>query len=64
MYNMEKREDRREISNEQRLKGGKNKDTKRTKKKDKDEIRHVLQPDRSPRILTRKNKMNRKTKRY
>jgi len=48
----------REIYNEQRFECGKNKDTNRKGKKmnDKDEIIHVLQPVRSPRILTRKNK--------
>jgi len=45
----------REIYNEQRFECGKNKDTNR-KKNDREEIIHLLQPDRSPRILTRKNK--------
>ncbi len=50
----------REIYNEQRFECGKNKDTNRMRKKNemvkKKKIIHVLQPDRSPRILTRKNK--------
>jgi hypothetical protein len=52
----------REIYNEQRFECGKNKDTNRKKKKmnDKEKIMHVLQPDRSPQILTRKNKKRNK----
>jgi len=53
----------REIYNEQRFECGKNKDTNRKRERekmnDKEEIIHVLQPDRSPQILTRKNKKER-----
>jgi hypothetical protein len=51
----------REIYNEQRFECGKNKDTNRMRNMNGEEkIIHVLQPDRSPRILTRKNKKREK----
>jgi hypothetical protein len=47
----------REIYKEQRFECGKNKDTNSKRKMNgKEEIINILQPDRSPRILTRKIK--------